>query len=119
VEVQQYYDLLTICSLNGELKYNIYGENWSSRGELTHHYYGKVIFCKDKIVASYAAGLRNTDENYPTKFLVFNKNGDYVQTIETGYRISDYCYDKENDRIIMSLLDVIPFAYLDLSDIIK
>jgi len=39
--------------------------------------------------------------------------------LEIGYKISDYCYDKTNNRIIMNLNDAeIQFAYLDLNGLI-
>jgi hypothetical protein len=43
----------------------------------------------------------------------------YIQTLETGYRISYFCYDKENNRILMALDDDIQFACLELDGLIK
>ncbi len=54
----------------------------------------------------------------PTKFLVFDMNGNYIQTIETKCQILNFCYDEKNNRIIMSLDDDMQFAYLDLSGLI-
>ncbi|KAA6332550.1 hypothetical protein EZS27_018950 [termite gut metagenome] len=110
------HDLMTIVSLDGDLKYTIYGPDWSSQDNNKIHYYGKVIFCNNKILATYSGGHNSFDKRFPTKFLVFDINGDYIQTLETGYRISDYCYDKENNRIIMNLDDEIQFAYLNLDE---
>ena len=31
-----------------------------------------------------------------------------------NYKIADFCYDKENNRIIMCMNDDIQFGYLDL-----
>jgi hypothetical protein len=45
--------------------------------------------------------------------------GDYIQTLETGYNISDFCYDKDNNRIIMSLDAEVQFAYLDLDGLVE
>jgi hypothetical protein len=123
VECYAFYDLMTIGSLDGggDLKYNIYGPKWSSRqSEKSIHHYGKVEFCKDKILAAYSGGDNLTDEYYPTRFLVFDINGDYIKTLETGYKISDYCYDKKSNRIIMNLNDAdIQFAYLELDGLIE
>jgi hypothetical protein len=118
VECYTNHDLMTICSLNGDLKYNIYGRNYNNMETNKIHHYGKVVFCNDRIVAAYSGGDNNTDY-YPTKFLVFDLTGDYIQTLETGYRIDDFCYDKENNRIIMNLNDDIQFAYLELDGLIE
>jgi hypothetical protein len=118
VECHSNHDLMTICNLNGDLKYNIYGPNWSDQQD-NLQYYTKVIFCKDRIVASYSGGIYGSDERFATKFFVFDIAGNYIQTLETGYRISDFCYDKENNRIIMSLNADIQFAYLDMEGVIK
>jgi hypothetical protein len=120
VECYSNHDLMTICSLNGDLKYNLYGPNWSNQKTSKIQYYGKVEFCNNKILASYSGGNRLSDDYFPTKFLVFDINGDYLQTLETRYRICDYCYDKGNNRIIMNLDDAeIQFAYLSLDELIK
>ena len=121
VEAYSYYDLLTICGVDGNLKCNIYGPNWSSssnvKGTKIHHY-GKVTFCKDKIIAAYSGGNNLTDEYYPTKFHIFDMSGNYLKTIETGYRIADYCSDEHNNRLIMNFEDVIQFGYLNLDGIL-
>jgi hypothetical protein len=118
VECYSNYDLMTICNLKGNLKYNIYGPNWTKQLNGLHHY-SKVIFCKDKILAAYAGGDYRSDKYFPTKFFAFDINGDYLQTIETGYRISDYCYDEKNNRIILNLDDEIQFAYFELDEAVK
>lgn len=125
VECYLYHDLMTICSLDGELKYNIYGPNWANQ-ESKNSYYNGVAICNGRIIASYSGEetfvknkMRGIKSNHPTKLLVFDLNGEYIQTLETGYQIADFCYDKDNNRIIMSLDDDIQFAYLDLNGLIK
>lgn len=119
VECYSYHDLMTICDMNGNLQCNIYGKNWDKRTSNEIHHFGDVVFCGDKILASYSGGNNLTNEYYPTQFFVFNLNGDYVETIDLGYRISRFCYDKQNHRLIMNLEDVIQFAYIDLDGIIE
>jgi hypothetical protein len=117
VEYYLSHDLLSICTFDGDLKYNIYGEDWTDRNT-SKQYYGKVIICNNRILASYVGGNPATGMP-PTKFHVFDINGDYLQTLETGYRVMDFCYDEKNNRILMSLNDAeIQFAYLDLDGII-
>ena len=111
-------DLMTICDFNGNLKCNIYGPKWVNEKTQTQHYSLGVEFCGDKILALYSGGDHRTDAYYPTKFLVFDLNGNYLKTLETGYMITDFCYDKENNRLIINLNDEIQFAYLDLEGII-
>lgn len=117
VECYPRHDLMTICDLDGNLKYNIYGPRWEK--EITQiQYYGQPVFCGNKIIASYSGGDHRTDAYYPSKLQVFDLNGNYIQTLETGYKISSLCYDKENNRLIMCMDDDIQFASLDLDGVI-
>lgn len=102
--------------------------NWDNQklGEDAHYYYGSAAFCKDKILVSYlgdesfiADQNKEKKSNHPTKFLVFDRDGNYLQTLETGYRIMNFCYDEENNRVIMNLDDVIQFGYLDLNGLME
>lgn len=120
VEAYMPHDLMTICTLDGELIYNIYGPNWDTE---THDndYFNNVIFCEDKIVATYSGEKSVTVDRkpiYATKFQVFDLEGNYLRTLETGYSIISYCYDKDNHRIIMSLNDEMQFAYLDVGNLL-
>jgi hypothetical protein len=119
VECYRNHDLMTICSLDGELKYNIYGSKWDTFVTFRTLYYNAVAICGDKIVALYS-GEKHYGEaegggvSYPTKFLVFDLNGDYIKTLETGYQITRICYDEENKRMLMTLNDDMQFAYFDI-----
>ena len=110
------YDLITICDINGNLRYNIYGPNWSYSPN-KNSYYNNAIFCKDRLVVSFIGD--DKDSYLPNKLIVFNTTGDYIKTLKTGYNISNFCFDKENNRIIMSLVDTIQLAYLDLNEILN
>ncbi|GAB6010931.1 6-bladed beta-propeller [Viscerimonas tarda] len=118
VECYTNHDLMTVCNFQGDLIHNIYGPDWSSQGNKTR-YYGKVVFCNGKILASYSGGDRLSEERFPTKFHVFDINGDYLQTLETGLKICDFCYDKKTNRIIMNLDEEIQFAYLELDKLVE
>lgn len=122
VECYQYYDLMSICSLDGKLKYNIYGSSWDPKKSRKILYYGfDMCFCGKKIIVSYS-GKNNVDDSgsysYPTKFLIFDINGNYIKTLETGCSIYYFCYDEKNDRVIMSLDDEMQLAYLNLHGLI-
>lgn len=121
IECYNYHDLMTICKLDGSLKYNIYGKRWDDKVTNKFGYYESVIFCENKIIASYANGkdrYSNSESTYPTQFIVFNQEGDYIKTLDTKYSISDFCYDKDTNRLIMSLDEDFQFAYLDLNGLL-
>jgi hypothetical protein len=119
VEGHCYNDLLTICSLDGNLKYNIYGPKWNSKMSNEKAYIMGTLFCKDKILALYSNGKEYFQPNWrPTQILVFDLSGDYLKTLDVGYQIQDFRYDENNNRLILSLDDEIQFAYLPLDDIL-
>ena len=125
IEGYRHHDLMSICDLDGNLKYYIYGAKWDNRTQNKVIFYTKIIFCKDKIVALYGDGDDNfihdkegIRSNEATKLIIFSISGDYIQTLELGYKTLDICYDRDNNRIIMSIDAEIQFAYLNLDGII-
>ena len=119
VECYDHHDLMTIYDLEGNLKYNVYGSKWNNKTSNKQNYYSSVIFAKDKIVASYSDGRDNFGkQSRPTTLLVFDLKGNYLKTIEIGYNILEFCYDEENNRIIMSFDDDIQLGYLELGNIV-
>ena len=114
VECYLYHDLMTICDINGNLKYNVYGPNWDS---LNSNCYFNVLFCKKNIFASYYE--KDNAKNSPSKILIFNTDGDYIKTLDIGYKIiQNFCYDRDNNRILLCLDSEIQFAYLSLDDLL-
>ncbi len=120
VEAYTNYDLMTICDLQGNLKYNIYGPNWVPKQDRTA-YFKNIRYIRNHIVASYLAEERIREDkirgrvgNCPTKLIIFDKKGDYCKTLDVGYRITSFCYDEWNDRLVMSIDGEFQFAYLDL-----
>ncbi len=125
VECYQGQNLMTICSINGALKYNIYGgHSWKENQQGRKEYYRQTRFVGNKIFALYLDDLgiinhpgNGPVENQATKFLVFDLTGNYLATLETGYHILTFCYDESNNRIILACNDDIQFGYLDLNEI--
>lgn len=125
VEAHICHDLITIGTLDGELKYNIYGPNWETKLS-KNNYYGSTIFCKNKIITTYLGeyGFIKEDNGKirgksPRKFIVFDLEGNYLQTWETNYEISRFIYDEENSRLIIGLKDAdVQFAYLNLDGLL-
>ncbi len=125
IEAHGCYDLITIGSLSGELRCNIYGPNWETQLS-KKSYYGRCKFCKDKIFVTYLAKDLFTKEangeirgNYTTQFIIFDLEGNYLQTLETDYRLKDFIYDEENNRLIMGIEDAdVQFAYLNLDGLL-
>ena len=123
VNCYMYCDLITICNLNGKLKYNIYGSDWLRNEDNNNSYFYGVDFFKNYIIASYNGGNVITLDKYkrkkgnnPTKFIVFNLEGDYIRTIETGHSITFFCVDEENKRLIVYFNDrENPLGYFNLN----
>lgn len=126
VECYQGQNLMTICSLDGTLKYNIYrGKYWMENQEGELKYYQQVAFGNDKIFAlllknnaSVIDPILGSIENLATKILVFDLNGDYIATLETRHHIRYFCYDKENNRILLNINDNMQFGYIDLDGLV-
>jgi hypothetical protein len=116
VECYFYHDLLTICDLDGNLKHNVYGPNWDENKSNKTCHFQDITVLDNNIIASYSGGKNFSKEDRADKLLVFNLNGDYVKTLDVGYRISDMCYDKESKRLYFSFNDMIQFGYLELTD---
>ena len=125
VETYWYHDLISLCSLDGNLKYNLYGAKRNDRNSNENGYFeGTVIFCGNKIVANYLGGRRLVETksglkaNYPEKLLIFDLEGNHLSTLDLKYPILSFCYDEDNNRIILNLDNEIQFAYLDLDGLI-
>ncbi len=116
VECYLYHDLMTVCDMEGNLKCNVYGPAWNSKMSNKVRHYGNVVFCRDKIIASYSGNDNFSEDATPTVLLAFSKDGDYLKTLDVGRKIMDLCYDKDNNRLIMCLNDEYQFAYLDLNE---
>jgi hypothetical protein len=123
--VNCYYncDLVTICDLHGNLKYNIYGPGWLRNKDNKNDYYSCVDIIGKNIIASYLGDVgikfdkhKRPHGNPPSKLLIFDKFGNYKRTIETGYGIFYFCADKDNKRIIAYFIDKEnPFGYFNLN----
>lgn len=121
VECYAPHDLMTICDLDGNLKCNVYGPEWD-KNTYGKDYFGSVVICKDRIVALYSGERAFTKErktNLPTKFIIFDLDGNYLKTLDTGHKIANVCYDESNHRILMNMDDEMQFAYLNLGDLLN
>lgn len=119
LEIHNYNDLISIFDFDGQLKCNIYGPEWNNKKERNIHYFDTGVFCKNnKFIVSYSGGDRNGKEYDATKLMVFDINGDYIKTLDIGYRIRKFSYDKEDDRLFFTFNDTIQFGYLDLKGLI-
>ena len=103
--------LMTICDLNGNLKHNIYGPGWNDKDQdRKAYYFGSDIF-NGKIVAAYIGDLEFvfkgniTRGAAPSTLIIFEKDGRYLKTINTGYEFERFCIDEENKRIIAYFID--------------
>jgi hypothetical protein len=115
-------DLMTICDLEGKLRYNVFGPGWfDGENEKKSYFFGVELFDK-YIIASYIGrnGLtvkgNTTKGSLPAKFIVFDSEGNYVKTLDTGFEFNRFCVDEENNRIIAYFEDrEEPLGYIDIS----
>ena len=45
-------------------------------------------------------------------------NGNYIRTLDVGYKMMDFCIDEDNNWAIFAFSDEIQFGYLDLEKLI-
>lgn len=125
VNAYGYCDLITICNLDGTLKYNIYGPGWNQNKNNRNSYYKGVKITDKAIITSYNGGAniildkyKRMKGTYPTKFLIFDLQGNYMKTLETNHNIAFFCFDNENKRLIINFDDrTEPLGYIDLKNI--
>lgn len=117
VECHTYHDLLSICDFDGNLICNIFGPNWD-REKTDTHCFGRAVFRRNQIIVAYSGKDRRTRDTSLTKFHVFDVEGNYLKTLNIGYRLIRFCYDSTYDRLIMCFDDEIQYGYLDLKDLI-
>lgn len=118
VEAYIHHDLMTIYDFEGNFKRNIYGPEWDDATKNDMIYFKHIMIFRNKIIASYAGGRNWTDEQYPTGFMIFDLEGNYIKTLDVGYKIEHCCLDEENQRIVLSMNAEIQFGYLDIKDLI-
>lgn len=122
VESYTNHDFMIIADLDGNLICNTYGPEWGKDYPRPRGYHTNVWFCRDKIITLYTGDdrfvINKREINLPTKFLIFDLNGNHLKTLETDYHIVRFCYDKDYNRLIMSLNEDIQFAYLDLNGLL-
>lgn len=124
VEAYCYHELMSLGSVNGSLKFNIYGNNWDSENVSHYSYFRKAIFCKDKIVVSYSGEKHITNEGgvpkvqYPRQLIVFDLEGNYLTTLMVDFPIISFAYDEDSNRIIFAFDDEIQFGYLNMNEFI-
>ena len=124
VEVYHHHDLITWCTLEGELKFTSYGSKWDNKTSNEMTFFEKVLFCGDRLVVSYLGDRRLIEDGksiksiYPDKLLVFDIDGNYIKTMSLNHPILGMCYDKQNNRLIFSFDDEFQFGYLNLHDVL-
>lgn len=119
-------DLITVCKLNGDLKYNIYGPDYSNNEDNNKSYFRGVDITENYIITSYIGdkGIvynknKRPTGNLPSKFLIFNLDGTYIKTVDVGIKFTRFCVDKENDRIIAFFNKKNPLGYIDIKELFQ
>ena len=97
VESYTNHDLMIIADLDGNLICNTYGPEWGKDYPRPRGYHTNVWFCRDKIITLYTGDdrfvINKREINLPTKFLIFDLDGNHLKTLETDYHIVRFCYN--------------------------
>jgi len=117
-------DLMTICDLDGNLKYNVYGPGWDDPEKDDNGYYYDVVIYEKNIFASYLGSKGSVVEGntergvYPNSIIIFDLDGSYKKTIDTGAEICSFCIDEKHNRIIAYFNDrEEPLGYFDIPEL--
>lgn len=120
------HDLLTLCTLDGSLKCNVYGPGWNDGKTSGKDYFGFPIFCRNCLVVPYSGkepfykdDRGQTRTRYSTLLQVFDLDGNYLCSWETGLPLIAACYDADTNRLFLHADDEIQFSYLSLNGLIK
>jgi len=88
------------------------GQDWLNNKDNKNNYFNDVDLISNHIIASYLGDVgiiydeyKRPRGNLPSKFLVFDLEGNYKETIETGYKFQTFCVDEENKRVIVYFED--------------
>jgi hypothetical protein len=106
VECHTRCDLMTICDLGGNLRFNIYGPGWYGSNQDKNSFFFEVHMFGNNIISSYIGSLGLVQQGNitrgaaPSRFIVFDLEGNYLKTIDTGYEFEQFCIDEDNKRII-------------------
>ena len=90
----------------------------SSRNEVLKVQDGVKEIIGDEVLIGSIARLNISNDYLPTSLLVFDMNGNYIRTLDVGYKMMDFCIDEDNNRAIFAFSDEIQFGYLDLEKLI-
>lgn len=120
-----YIDLLSICEIDGSLRSNIYGPEWKETSDRRRSYYSQVDIANNKIFAGYTGDFsldlneyKRLESNFPTKLLVFNNNGDYINTYETENPFFQFCVDPKYHRVIFCFTNRDnPLGYISINEL--
>lgn len=117
-------DLMTVCDLNGNLKYNVYGPGWDDPEQDDNAYFFDVMIYNKRIFASYLGSSGSIIEDniergvYPNSIIIFGLDGSYKKTIDAGSEMCSFCIDEKNNRIIAYFNDrEEPLGYFDIPEI--
>jgi len=86
-------------------------------------FFSDVYILNGHIIASYIGDVdiiynefKRPEGNRPSKFLIFDLEGNYRATIETEFKFDYFCVDEENNRIIAYFAErENPLGYFDLN----
>lgn len=118
-------DLMTICDLEGNLLYNIYGPNWddSPTERRRNRYFHLVRIAGNYIFTPYLGNRGIVLDQYKrqravgsTQMIIFDIDGNYIKNMDLGEEIAWFAIDEVNNRVIVNFIYSDPsLCYFDLN----
>ena len=99
-------DVMLLCNSDGSLRFNICGPDYGHEKK-GFSYFGLAEFTNNFLIVLYSGESsivydkkNRLASNWESRFVVFDLDGNYKATIETGCAIVDFCIDEDNHRVI-------------------
>ncbi|MDE6859004.1 MAG: TolB-like 6-bladed beta-propeller domain-containing protein [Duncaniella sp.] len=114
-------DLLTIYDFEGNKLRTIPGPEYKNDGiDKKKIYFRQIVVTPELILASYSGSDDDKTNYYGRTVQVYDIDGNYIKTLDSGKLISHMNYDKNTGRLLMIFNDPdIQLGYVDLNKVIN
>lgn len=116
VEACRTQDLIVVYDAEGNPVKEIKGDAYDAIADQSMSYFSGAAVTESHILAAYS-GRKANDTFYGDRIMVFDFDGNHVQTLDPGIEIRKMAYSPTTDNLYISTPDSIQFAILSLGKI--